>query len=767
MSDSDENKYEINPQNYRLTYSAIKVLINLSPLNLNVHNLTGQSSSGSIFLFNHFTRFETFIPQYVLYDREKVFCRSVADAALFNDSMLGDYLSSVGAVPDNLPNMMDFMVGELNQGHKLVIFPEGAMIKDRRVRDREGRLNIYKREGGYRRKPHTGAAVIALKSRMLRDLYLMAREKNDEHMVKFYSDKFPAFETIEATDSFARESVEIIPANITFYPMRRDENILEKYVQRYSGVKSKRILEELKIEGNILLKQTDMDVRFGDPIKVEDYLGRGYKTILKLRYEADALAAGKGRLLSKITPELVRKKFDSAIYGWIRKCTEKIRDNYMEAIYDLTTINLGHLIAHALYDLNRKEKGGEFQIEYLRSLLFTCICDLRNISNLHLHSSIQKRDYINSIITGDEPHFLKIIERFEKAGLLEVKNDKSFILKDKLEKDFPFDIIRIENPAIVLDNEAQSVPRAIEAIDRLYSDEKNVIEEKVSLLLERRAIKIFETDLLQYTSPEYDEINKSEKRTTSGEPFFFRTGKPYEERRGVLLVHGFSANPAEMKVIGEGLFELGYEVYGLRLPGHGTSPADLRERNRKEWLKEVSLGMALISRFCPRFFVIGNSMGALLSLMAIAKTSVDIAGFVAIAPAFRVKDRRLPFVTYVDAAQRLYRVFAELKTDWPYIESRPENPDVNYSQVPYHGLFELYQTTRESRDYIEALTLPTLFIQAEHEFTVDPEATYEAFEKIPAEDKSLLKVDIDKHVITLDKELPVFNAIVEFLEKRK
>lgn len=764
---SNRNKYEINAQNYRFTYTALKMLINLSPLNLNIHNLTDQSSSGSIFLFNHFTRFETFIPQYVLYDREKVFCRSVADASLFDDSMLGDYLRGVGAVPDNLPNMMDYMVEELNHGHKLVIFPEGAMIKDRKVRDRQGRLNIYKREGGYRRKPHTGAAVIALKSRMLRDLYLMARDRNDDLMIKFYGDKFTAFKTREEADAFARKPVEIIPANITFYPMRRDENILQKYVERYSGVTSKRILEELKIEGNILLKQTDMDVRFGEPVKVEDYLGRGYKTLLKLRYEADAIALDKRKLLARITPDLVKRKFDSAIYGWIRKRTEKIRDVYMEAIYDLTTINLGHLIAHALYDLNRKKRGGEFQINYLRSLLFACICDLRNVKGIHLHSHIQKRDYIDAIITGEEPHLLKILERFEKAGLLEMKEKKSFVLKEKLERDFPFDHIRIENPAMVLDNEAQSVPKTIRAIDRLYSDKKNIIEEKVSLLLERRALKIFEHDLIKFSTPQYDDINRSETRTVSGEPFFYRTGKVFEDRRGALLVHGFSASPAEMKVIGDQLYEKGYEVYGLRLPGHGTSPADLRERNRKEWLREVSLGLALISRYCPRFFVIGNSMGALLSLMALNASSHDIAGFVAIAPAFKIKDRRLPFVTYVDAAQRLYRLFAELKTEWPYIESKPENPEINYSQVPYHGLFELYQTTRESRDCLKGLTVPALFIQAEHEVTVDPETTYEVFEQVPSQDKILLKVDIDKHVITLDKELPVFDAIFDFLEKRK
>jgi esterase/lipase len=220
-----------------------------------------------------------------------------------------------------------------------------------------------------------------------------------------------------------------------------------------------------------------------------------------------------------------------------------------------------------------------------------------------------------------------------------------------------------------------------------------------------------------------------------------------------------------MKVLGHYLHEKGYEVYGLRLPGHGTSPADLRERERKEWLKEVELGLALISHHCPKVFIAGNSMGALLGLMVISTSCFQVSGFIAIAPAFRIKDKRLPFVTYLDAAQRLYRHFAELKPEWPYIESRPENPDINYCQIPYHGLYELYQITREAGDYIESLHVPSLFIQSDREFTTDPEATYDAFEKIVSADKTLLKIDDERHVITLDEKLPVFEAVLDFLER--
>ncbi len=201
--------FKINEQRYRLTYSALKLLIKLSPLKVNIHNLEDQGRKGSIFLFNHFTRFETFIPQYILYGKEEAFCRAVADSSLFDEGKLGDYLRSVGAIPDNLHNMMDYMVDEINAGHKLVIFPEGAMIKDRKVRDSDSRLGIYKRDGGLRRKPHTGAAVIAIKNRLLRDLYLVARGKKDEAMVNYYRRRFPLYETLEELDKLAGSDIEI------------------------------------------------------------------------------------------------------------------------------------------------------------------------------------------------------------------------------------------------------------------------------------------------------------------------------------------------------------------------------------------------------------------------------------------------------------------------------------------------------------------------------------------------------------------------------
>ena len=57
--------------------------------------------------------------------------------------------------------------------------------------------------------------------------------------------------------------------------------------------------------------------------------------------------------------------------------------------------------------------------------------------------------------------------------------------------------------------------------------------------------------------------------------FHFRPGPGVEPRGGFLLLHGLTDSPYSMRSIGEHLAGRGFEVVGLRLPGHGTAPSGL------------------------------------------------------------------------------------------------------------------------------------------------------------------------------------------------
>ena len=59
---------------------------------------------------------------------------------------------------------------------------------------------------------------------------------------------------------------------------------------------------------------------------------------------------------------------------------------------------------------------------------------------------------------------------------------------------------------------------------------------------------------------------------------------------GMLLVHGFLSSPAELSDYGEHVHQQGFNVLGVRLTGHGTSPYDLNNRSWEEWLDSVRRG---------------------------------------------------------------------------------------------------------------------------------------------------------------------------------
>ena len=104
--------------------SAIKARLRV---NINRHEHNGRLQAGQIFLFNHFARFETFIPQYLIYQETGAYCRSVASPEFFaEDKVFSKYLRGLGAVPNDHPGLLPFLATEILKGRKIVVFPEAG-----------------------------------------------------------------------------------------------------------------------------------------------------------------------------------------------------------------------------------------------------------------------------------------------------------------------------------------------------------------------------------------------------------------------------------------------------------------------------------------------------------------------------------------------------------------------------------------------------------------------------------------------------------------
>src|SRR5919108_2891282 len=140
---------------------------------------------------------------------------------------------------------------------------------------------------------------------------------------------------------------------------------------------------------------------------------------------------------------------------------------------------------------------------------------------------------------------------------------------------------------------------------------------------------------------------------------------------GILLIHGFTASPTQMRLIGDDLHQRGLTVVAPLLPGHGTTVADLSKQCWQDWVSHVKLALTELKARCATVFVASISLGSLLTLYVVAEHP-DLKGIVLYSPLVKmpggiaihlvalfkylVRDMRKPpnFFTDPDAKDRLW-----------------------------------------------------------------------------------------------------------------
>lgn len=121
------------------------------------------------------------------------------------------------------------------------------------------------------------------------------------------------------------------------------------------------------------------------------------------------------------------------------------------------------------------------------------------------------------------------------------------------------------------------------------------------------------------------------------QPFALTHDEP-GERTGMLVVHGFTGSPDEMRPSAEIAHRIGFDVEVMHLPGMGPDIARLREVEGREWVAAVHERWADITSRYRRSVILGYSLGGALAILAAARQPAD--AMVLMAPLIRIADRR-------------------------------------------------------------------------------------------------------------------------------
>ncbi len=90
-------------------------------------------------------------------------------------------------------------------------------------------------------------------------------------------------------------------------------------------------------------------------------------------------------------------------------------------------------------------------------------------------------------------------------------------------------------------------------------------------------------------------------------------------RHGVLLLHGFTGSPWEIKPLASWCVDQGYTVAMPVLAGHSTTVADLVGTSWHDWLDSARAALDWLERRCDVVDICGFSMGGLLAMLLAAQ----------------------------------------------------------------------------------------------------------------------------------------------------
>lgn len=737
------HEYDIT-STYDWCVKAFRTTRKLLKLNIKLHDEHHQPcektiKQGDIFLFNHFARFETFIPQYLIHAETGDYCRSIASAEFFADERFATFLRSIGVVPNSMPDLFPFLAREILHGRKLIIFPEGGMVKDKQVIDELGQFGIFSRSALKRRKHHRGAAVIALaldafKTALLRD-FSKGYYKNIERWAEQLD-----FKDSESLMVKALKPTTIVPSHITFYPIRVNDNILHQAAQLLNKGMNKRFAEELIIEGNLLFKHTDMDIRFGRSLIVGKYWKWWEKMLLpNVVHRFESL-----RELFKLTPEAGHWGGRIHSIGMQAK-SSLVRDDYMISMYNAVTVNLSHIASYIIL-LCHREGMSSISFNRFHKTLYLCIKNIQS-SESHLHRSLKNPQEYGAVIEGGSTRLHQFLGTVKKMGLIKIE-DRHYIFQEKLLNEFHFDEIRTENLISVYANELAPLTSITSMIQSSIKKVDEVSIQDIARLRFDDQLLAYHYDKKAYSKPRHLEINQQQTFTQDGQ-WFYLEGES-DESPAALLIHGFMASPAEMRGLAERLHEQGFHVMGVRLKGHGTSPWDLRERNWQDWAASVKRGFNILKAFSSQIHLIGFSTGGLLALQqAVEQPDPALSSVISVSAPVEFRNKNMKFVPLLHQANRIVR-WVSSEGLMPFRPNNTEHPDINYAHIPIRALYQLQKFIEHFFKHEARIACPVGLFQSDQDPVVVPSSVERLFDHIESPYKHIEMINSNRHGIVYE-----------------
>jgi carboxylesterase len=236
------------------------------------------------------------------------------------------------------------------------------------------------------------------------------------------------------------------------------------------------------------------------------------------------------------------------------------------------------------------------------------------------------------------------------------------------------------------------------------------------------------------------------------------------ENHSVLLIHGLTGSPFEMKYLARKLNKAGFTVKGPCLEGHCTTLKNLSKTRWEDWYGSVHESFIEMKKSSDTVSVVGLCMGALLSLHLAYELGSEVAAVSLISTTLFYDGWSLPwfkFLLPIAYYTPLRFIYSYSETE-PYgIKNKPlrerivnlmMDNSVAYTKTPAASMHELFKLIREVKKELPAITTPALILHSREDDLTSIKNPDYVEAKIGSKIVRKIILDDSYHMMTIDNQ---------------
>ncbi|MEH6556744.1 MAG: lysophospholipase [Oceanicoccus sp.] len=271
----------------------------------------------------------------------------------------------------------------------------------------------------------------------------------------------------------------------------------------------------------------------------------------------------------------------------------------------------------------------------------------------------------------------------------------------------------------------------------------------------------------------------SEQFLSNNQLIFCQRWQPASAPKGVLLIaHGLAEHSGRYAEVAEFFVAHNYAVCCLDHSGHGKSEGQRGFINRfTDYTDALDVFSTLVPQWYPGspVFLVGHSMGGLISALFLIRNQNRFAGSILSGPAIKASDEPswlLLIISRLLSALLPKTGVMQLEADGisrdPAVVAAYRNdPLVHSGKISARLATEIFNSMKYVQENSTAITLPMLLLHGSEDLLAAPESSTLLHERISSTDKQLVVYQGLYHEILNEPEKQqVLTTMLEWIEQR-